>query len=130
MPNITNVTLTGIAAATPPATGWTISYSYTFTCTPRECAANASFAVNLMIWGEDLFFDDVVSAWLTLPGAAHPAHRPGTACPPVTMTGTVNYTGSLNEDWGQDEIYVEISMRPSIGCALARASSNVISGNF
>ncbi len=125
MATITAVKITGITVAVAPATGWDIAYSYTFQCTQRECEIDQTFTVFLDIMGDDMFVADTIAVSLALPGAACPTR----GCPPVTHTGTLNYPGSLNEDWGKDEIYIEIRLRSAWG-VLSRGRSSFVRGDF
>lgn len=103
-----------------------IVYTYTLQCTEEECAVNSSFKFDVNVTGADQWIDDSLAKDVdsfTVPCGENCQAVEGTRSFPIDTT-------KLNEDWGRDEIRLDIKGTHTVNNTESNHQSNEFSGYF
>lgn len=126
MATVENVKLGITESATKP--GYSdISYSYELHPDEEDCAAQREFTVTVMLWGEDVFDDDVLATEMD----SHEVRiADGSPCEPISVERVFEVeTKLLDEDLiGDDEVYLIVEAQS--GKDRVGGRSNTVVGDF
>ena len=111
-------------APAPGGVSW-VNYNYTLQCTDQECALPAGFNMNVSFTGIDKWINDDLATRLD----PHVTNCPANCSANISRSFPVA-SSELNEDWGQDEVRLNLHSRPTTGGAASTSSSGTVTGNF
>lgn len=125
MPKISNVTLNLSQTGRQEKLGLVkVEYTYTLECNKKECLAKTGFDVSVNLVGVDPLLDDNLEYGLDDHDIA--CEPEGEKCKPQPYTRSFIIARSLlNEDWGGDEIQLDLQARSGAG-GLTEASSSTV----
>lgn len=100
-----------------------ILYNYTLICDPAEVDIGLGFSVWCELWGKDVIVDDLLGDLMNDP------HTISSRPQQIVSRSFQVPCSVLNEDIGEDEIYIRVHARSSIGTTVA-AVSNIVTDRF
>lgn len=115
MATITGLTMTITRTYTATGDSCTVNYSYSLICDAKEEALGAglSFTVSFELWGKDGGWFNPDDPRGTPPYDTHTVNCGDTM--PISRSFTLASCGTLDEDIGEDEIYLKLKVTPSVG---------------
>ncbi len=121
-----NVVVNIVSIEPKPGRVHEVTYEYTITLNDEECARKASFNLEVELTGVDIRFDDQL-------GTAIDKHTVNPLPDVCEIKGTKSFpaaTNVLNEDWGDDEIRIDLHVTDVLTNDSDVFQSPEFSGNF
>lgn len=125
-----NITFTAFALAPAPGNIVNVTYTYVLVCTAPECKIGDQITLSVGFTGIDLIRDDNLARGLD-PHVV-PCRCDEKECVGLPITNTRTFivgTSLLNEDFGRDEIQLNLTATNTAGASVT-ANSGVLVGNF